>query len=290
MARIPLPALGGMSLNVEIWGSGPHILAIHGFTGCAATWRSFAAAAREEFSVICVEMLGHGASDAPDRPERYCMTTTIMALKNILDMLEIERVHWLGYSMGGRIALGAALALGERTASLTLESASPGIPTRSERAARVRSDSGLADWTEKEGLDAFVRYWEALPLWASQARLPEAVRREIRSQRLANTAVGLANSLRGIGAGAQPSFHKQLAGLRMPTLFIAGLEDTKFVQIARQMSLQVLHSRLCVVPGAGHTVHLEKPELFNGEVLDFIRSTVSAPRAIRTVERSPQIR
>lgn len=289
MERIPLQSLGGLSLNVERVGSGPHIMAIHGFTGCAANWRPFASAAREGFSVISVDMLGHGASDSPNAPEFYSVGSTIQALREIMDKLDIRRVHWVGYSMGGRIALGAALALDERTSSLTLESASPGLLAESERASRVLSDETLAQLIQNDGVEAFIRTWENLPMWTTQTTLPEGVRREVRNLRLANNTVGLANSLRGMGSGVQPSFHGQLSKLKAPTLIIAGAEDSKFAEIARQMSDLVHNSRLWIVPEAGHTVHLEKPGLFSHEVLGFIRSTQSASAAFKAGQGSRQV-
>ena len=63
----------------------------------------------------------------------------------ILDALAVERTHLLGYSMGGRVALAAAIAHPERIASLILESASPGLADAAERQARIASDNGLAE-------------------------------------------------------------------------------------------------------------------------------------------------
>lgn len=272
MAKIALDILGGLRLNVERTGNGSPILAIHGFTGNLSTWDSFSEAARSEYSVITLDLPGHGASDAPENPELYSMENTVKALAELLDKLSIQRVHWLGYSMGGRIALAAALLLSERTLSVTLESASSGLAATDERAARIHSDEELADKIEAEGIPAFVDYWEALPLWASQARLPEETRRNLRLQRLANNPVGLANSLRGIGTGAQPSFHALLSGLRTPTLFIVGEEDEKFVSIAQDMHGTVTNSQLRIMKESGHTVHLEQPDLFNKTVLEFLRT------------------
>ena len=271
MTRIALDALAGASLNVEQTGSGSPLLATHGFPGSASTWDEFAAEARGEQSVIAVDMLGHGASDAPNSPALYDMEHTVRALAEVLDRLGIAAAHWLGYSMGGRIALAAAISLPQRTLSLTLESGSPGLATAEERVARVRDDEALADRIERQGLEAFVAYWEALPLWASQARLAPKRRQQLHERRLSNNPVGLANSLRGMGTGAQPSFHDRLAGLQAPALFIAGEEDSKFVSVAREMHRAAPGSRLCIVPEAGHAVHLEQPRRFNAAVLDFLR-------------------
>ena len=271
--RIALNTLNDMCLNVEQWGDGPtRIIALHGFTGKASTWESFSRAAGDKYTIICPELPGHGKSDAPGLPELYDMEYTLQALAEMADKLEIQKAHWLGYSMGGRIAVAAALSLSDRMLSLTVESGSAGLPTDTERKARVRRDTALANTIERNGMEAFVDYWESLPLWESQSRLPAAVQEKLRAERLANNPGGLANSLRGIGLGAQPYLLDRLAEINVPSLFIAGQDDVKFSATARQIHETVPESRLCIVPESGHAVHLEQPDLFNRTVLDFIRT------------------
>ena len=263
--------INGVHLNIEVSGEGPYVLAIHGFTGSTATWAHLATAARNQYTVLAVDMLGHGASDAPSDPKRYSMECCVEDLEAILDHMGVERVHWLGYSMGGRIALSAAISLPHRTNAVIVESASPGLATVEERAARVQDDENLAVWAEEVGIERFADYWGASPLFASQARLPAAVRDGLRAQRLTNTPFGLANSLRGIGTGAQPSMHERMFSLTAPVLWIAGEEDTKFVDIARDMHRLVPGSELRMVHKAGHAAHLEQPYEFNQAVLGFLR-------------------
>ncbi|MDO8491589.1 MAG: 2-succinyl-6-hydroxy-2,4-cyclohexadiene-1-carboxylate synthase [Dehalococcoidia bacterium] len=288
MALLSLEALGGRRMNVELAGEGTPILAIHGFTGSASSWDAFQEAARADHTVIRVELLGHGASDCPDSPEPYGMTPTVRALEGILDYLKLDRAHWLGYSLGGRIALCAAVLLPRRTRSLIAESASPGLFSEEERVSRVRSDEALADWMEKVGIEAFVDRWESLPIWATQSRLSVAQRRQLRRQRLSGNPRGLANSLRGIGAGAQPPLHHRLHELRAPALFVAGEEDGKFAAIAEQMNKSVPNGHLRIVKQAGHAVHLEQQGLFNRAVLDFVKAVDASPEFSRVQTGSQQ--
>jgi 2-succinyl-6-hydroxy-2,4-cyclohexadiene-1-carboxylate synthase len=89
-------------------------------------------------------------------------------------------------------------------------------------------------------------------------------------QRLRNHPSGLANSLRGMGTGVQPSLWEDLNELNKPTLLIAGELDEKFVQIASQMHQTLPNSQLRLIPDAGHTTHLEQPDHFNRHVLGFL--------------------
>lgn len=278
MARV---LVNGVHLNVRVEGSGPPLVALHGFTGDMDTWRGFArAAARHQHTVVRIDLLGHGRSDCPSDPQRYSMERCAEDLTRVLDVLGLRRAAWMGYSLGGRIALGLALAAPERCLALVLEGASPGLADPAERAQRVASDEGLARLLEEKGVPSFVEVWEAQPLWASQRRLPPEERLRLRAQRLRNRAAGLAGSLRGIGTGAQPSYHHRLRGLGLPTLMVVGEEDSKFREIAQTMCRLLPQGQLAAIPQAGHTAHLEQPERFNRTVLDFLQRQGRAPKAV----------
>ena len=280
MARMAVSAIEGAELNVEMTGHGPALVALHGFTGDVQTWRSFPQAAETSFTVVAVDLPGHGTSDSPPDSRLYTMERHVQALAEILDRLGLERVAWLGYSLGGRIALSAAVALPERTTALVLESASPGIASEEERQQRIREDEALASWIDEAGVQRFVEYWESLPLWDSQKRLPAVIRDGLRSQRLRNNPCGLANSLRGVGTGAQPPLHDRLGEITAPALLVAGEEDQKFSGITREMHRAIPTSRLETVPGIGHAVHLEKPEIFEHIVAGFLEEVLT-PAASR---------
>ncbi len=269
--------VNGVCLNVETAGAGtgPPLLLFHGFTGSAANWRAHVEGFAQHFTIIAVDLPGHGESDSPDDPARYRMEHCLEDLIAVLDQLQpkLQQVNLLGYSMGGRVALHFAAAHPERVSKLILESASPGLSDPAERAARVASDNALADFIEQAGLEAFVDRWESLPLFASQARLPAEVSAGLRAQRLLCNPRGLAHSLRGLGTGIQSPLWDRLPEVRVPTLLIAGELDTKFMNIARAMAESLPNARLEIVPEAGHTAHLEQPEVFDRLVLDWLSET-----------------
>jgi 2-succinyl-6-hydroxy-2,4-cyclohexadiene-1-carboxylate synthase len=267
-------AIDGVQYNFEEAGGGPPLLLLHGFTGSGATWEVNLPAFQPYFRVITLDLPGHGASDAPPDPRCYSIEQTAAATVAILDSLKIAKAAVLGYSMGGRIALYFAVHYPEQVERLILESASPGLLTGQERADRVASDEALAGFIEQKGLTAFVDRWEKLPLFASQANLPVEVRAKLRRQRLQNQPTGLANSLRGVGTGQQPSLWENLAGLTCPVLLLAGELDPKFKATGQQMQARLPAARLEIVAGAGHTIHLEKPREFENLVKGFLNGDV----------------
>jgi 2-succinyl-6-hydroxy-2,4-cyclohexadiene-1-carboxylate synthase len=281
--RVPV---NGVTLNAELREpedpNGLTLLLLHGFTGSAAGWGAHLDAfAASGLRVIALDMLGHGGSDAPADPTRYRFEHVrgdVLAALCALDVEPRDTVL-LGYSMGGRMALHAALGASFR--GLILESASPGLATEEERAARRISDEALAARIERDGIAPFVDEWERLPLFASQSLLPDETRDALRQERLRNTPFGLANSLRGAGTGAQPPLHDALPTLTTPTLLLAGEHDEKFSRIAWQIAEHLPNAEARIVLDAGHTVHLEQPDLFDALVTEFCTGLLQIGSDIR---------
>ena len=264
-------AVNGVTYHVEMQGCGPTVLFLHGFTGSGETWSPHVESLGA-FTTLRFDFLGHGRSDAPSDARRYGMEACIGDILSLLDCLGIQRFAVAGYSMGGRVAMRIALQAPERVWALILESTSPGIAEAAERRARARQDSVLAQGIRNEGVTAFVDHWQSIPLFSTQSRLPEATRQGLRTQRLQHTAEGLANSLQGLGAGMQEPVLHSLRDLQLPVLLLAGELDTKYCGLANEMAAALLHSRLRVVPGAGHAVHLEQPAAFDEALAAFLQT------------------
>ena len=271
--EIPLP--DGLRLHVERAGDGPPLVLLHGFTGSTETWTPLAVTL-DRFSTIAVDLPGHGRSSAPADPTRYALPRFADDLAAVLDALNVDRAAVLGYSLGARAAMHFALGHPKRLAALVLESASPGIGDDDERAARLASDAALADTIERDGVPAFVDQWERLPLWASQKTLSSETRSQLREQRLANDPRGLANSLRGAGAGAEPSMLHRVGEIGIPTLLVAGALDMKYTALARLLEARLPDARLALVPDVGHAVHLERPAVLADLVASFLDEVRSA--------------
>jgi 2-succinyl-6-hydroxy-2,4-cyclohexadiene-1-carboxylate synthase len=268
--------VNGVGYNVDVSGSGPGLLLLHGFTGDITTWEPFVGpgGAFDGFTAIRVDVIGHGDTDSPAQAERYTMACATGDLVAILDHLGLEQAALLGYSMGGRVALHLALAAPQRFSALVFESASPGIRNQEERASRRTADGLLADSIGHDGISAFVDRWQSQALFASQLRLPAEVQERQRQQRLAQSALGLANSLRGMGAGRQDYLLPRLHELAAPALFMAGALDERYAALAAVMNAEVAASRSCIVPDAGHAVHLEQSALFGEAAASFLHDVI----------------
>lgn len=264
--------IDGREVHLTTYGTAtdaaPFVL-LHGFTGSGADWGGTFGQPHDVLA-YAPDLPGHGQTRVPDEPAAYTMPQIAADLVAMIEQLNAQPAHLLGYSMGGRLALYVAAHYPDHFATLTLVSASPGLRTDAERAARRESDEALAAFIEREGIEAFVNRWEQLSLWESQQRtLTDEAREALRQRRLMNTPEGLARSLRHMGTGAQPSLWDALPDIALPVHLIVGEHDPKFRAIAGEMASALPDAQTTLIDNAGHALHLEQPAAFMRAVLDF---------------------
>lgn len=250
---------GGLRLFCRSNGRGQPLLMLHGFTGSGADLAPLARGVGTGYRVLRPDLVGHGASETPTDGAAYGMQACVAQLIELLDALGIDRVHLLGYSMGGRVALSVAAHHPERVGSVLVVGASAGLTDPAARAARRAADAALALRLRRGELEGFVDDWMRQRLFASQQCLgPDRLRRA-RARRLRNDPAALAASLEGMGTGSMPPLSALLRGSAVPLLLVAGALDPKFSALAHELAALWPSARARVVPGAGHAVHLEQP-------------------------------
>ena len=259
--RVARPGKGvSAAVHSSAGPSRDRVVLVHGFTQTLAAWGPVAERLAGRWEVVRVDLPGHGGSGAV-RAGFGEAAGLVGAAGGV--------GAYVGYSLGGRLCLRLALDRPDLVRALVLVGASPGIADPGERAARRAADGRLADALERDGVAAFLDRWLAGPLFAT---LPaEAAGR---TERLANSAEGLASALRRLGTGVQEPLWDRLAELRPPALLVAGERDPKFTGLARRMAAVIGPSaRVAVVAGAGHAVHLERP----AELAALVEQFLGAP-------------
>jgi 2-succinyl-6-hydroxy-2,4-cyclohexadiene-1-carboxylate synthase len=226
----------------------PPLVLLHGFTQTRQSWRRTATALRPRYRVLTPDLPGHGQA-AHRTPSFDAVTAYIRALAPATPFTLV------GYSMGGRIALHAALEL--ELARLVLIGASPGLEDPQERAQRKLDDDRLAARIEAVGVEAFAREWGNLPLWEGQS---DRVRAAAYADRLRNTPHGLAQALRGLGTGTMEPLWERLPQLHTPVTLITGERDAKFRALADRMAERLPDAHRVTIPDTGHAPQLEDPE------------------------------
>ena len=237
----------------------------HGFTQTSRSWAEVEARVadrRPHLELVALDLAGHGDA-AGLRHDLVQAADDLVARGG-------AGTH-VGYSMGGRIALHAALAHPDAVRRLVLIGATAGIDDEAGRAERRRHDQELADRVVRLSIAAFVDEWLAQPLFAGLT--DDTAQRD---DRLRNTPAGLASSLRLCGTGTQRPLWGRLGELTCPTLVLVGERDDKFRAIGERLADAIPDARLAVVADAGHSVHLEQPDATVDELLAFLDDTAPA--------------
>lgn len=235
---------------------------VHGFTQNSGCLRPLAGSvdqtmAKAELSaaIALVDAPGHGASKHDD-------ADLVDAARLIVDVG--GRAHYVGYSMGGRMLLHAALLFPDQFTSLTLIGATAGIESPTARALRAEADEQLAQQLESDGLGPFLDFWLGLPLFTT---LPTDA--ACRTERMMNRIEGLATSLRMCGVGNQFPLWDMLDRIEIPVQVIAGTGDAKFSEIGERMVELLPNARFCPVEG-GHAVHSEQSAVVAELISEFV--------------------
>ena len=251
-----------LELHTTRQGRGPTVVLVHGFTQTGTSWARVARELEDDFEVVMPELPGHGRSPMPDPGSGLGQTARALGETG-------GKAGYVGYSLGGRCCLHLALQAPHLVERLVIVGAHPGISDEPSRRLRRVEDDRCAAELERGGdatVPDFVETWLAGPLFS---RLTEE--QADRPSRLANSAAGLAASLRTVGTGTQTPLWDRLGELEMPVLVVAGALDDKFRPLA-QRTVEAIgrNARLAVVDGAGHAVGFERPGAFVELVREFL--------------------
>jgi 2-succinyl-6-hydroxy-2,4-cyclohexadiene-1-carboxylate synthase len=231
----------------------PQAVFLHGFCGSPRTFDGVRAALGDDLVVRAPVLAGHAG----------CPVDAQTFEAEIDRLAALIPVHpkpvLVGYSLGGRLAMGLVVRHPGRWAGALFVGAQAGIPNEEERAARRLADGRWARILRDDGLDAFVVAWEAQPLFASQQTLPAASRAAQDEDRRRQDPLRLAQAIERFSPGAMPCWDHGLTAARLPMTYVAGGRDPKFTAVGQRLLSTTPGLVLTVVPDSGHNVVLEAP-------------------------------
>ncbi|HEX2232992.1 MAG TPA: alpha/beta fold hydrolase [Thermoleophilaceae bacterium] len=175
-----------------------------------------------------------------------------------------------GYSLGGRLAVHAALRDPSFYAGLITVGASAGIDEPAARAERARADEKIAAWMETAAIEDIVAVWERQPLFADQS---DPLVENQREGRVSHDPRELALVLRTAGQGTLDPVWHELWEIRLPWLALAGARDERYSAAARRIAREARNARAEVVPDAGHAAHLQQPAAVAELIAEFLDET-----------------
>lgn len=261
----------GAQIAFEAVGDGPAVVLLHSFLCSGAMWRNQVGPLSAHNRVINIDCRGHGASSRVSRAiSLYDMVEDVLA---VLDFLAIDRAVLAGLSIGGMIALRAALRAPHRLSALILADTDAG----SERPWRRLKYGALG---------GFVRLFGIRPMLPQIARQMFGRTARRRQQDLVAEWVGrfaqidIPSALWAIRAlNRRDDLFPRLAEIQVPTLVLVGAEDQSLPpDRSRQLARALPRSRLVEIPEAGHLSSLEQPAAVTSAMLEFIQEADVATR------------
>ena len=265
----------GLRLHYLDWGNdaAPPMLLLHGFSGHAHTWDTFARAMCDRYHVVALDQRGHGDSDwAKDgayRPDDHARD-----IRAVHDRLGLGAVVLIGLSMGGRNSIALTAAHPAKVEKLVIVDIGPDIDPKG--AARIGKMAGDApeDFGSVEDAVAYLRLHVTLASAAAEAALRYRVEHGVKklpNGRYTWKYDRFLRDQRRKGPWIPTDLWPAVGKIKAPTLIVRGSESDVFApETAKRMLELIPGSQLVEIPGAGHSVPAEAPEAFERAVRQFL--------------------
>ena len=278
---MPTAQLSGIDIYYEEHGSGDPLLLIMGFGGHSLAWIMQVPALAKQFRVITLDNRGVGRSSVPPGP----YTTRQMAddAAALLDHLDIERAHVVGWSMGGMIAQELALGYPQKVDRLVLLASVARTRPYAENWLRYATQS--AELVKSGALDPTGALlggmpWMFTPAFLSQPDLVQAAIAQSLADPFPPTPEGIAAQAEACRAHAFGDALDRLTEIAAPTLVLVGAEDILTPAVySREMADRIPGARLQILEKGGHGMPLEHPQQVNDALLAFLAEPAAVPSA-----------
>jgi len=255
----------GIQINYELSGKkgAPVVILSHSLSSSLLMWNPQMDALNPYFQVLRYDTRGHGNSDAPSGA--YTLDLLEDDVIKLLDVLGMDRAHFVGLSMGGMIGQGLALRHPHRLKSLVLCDTTAVFPAESQPVWDERVDKA-----RNKGMKALLE--ETMERWFTPTFLKQnsPMVNLIREQILATPVagyIGCAEALRRL------NYLNRLPEIKMPTLIMVGEDDPGTpVSASEAMHKRILNSKMVVLPSARHLSNVEQTEAFNAPLLKFLKN------------------
>ena len=250
----------GISMNYEIKGKGPNLVLIHGAGDNLNMWYHQVPFFSKSYRVISYDVRGFGQTDSPAM--EYSMSLFGEDTYQLMKALGVAEGYFLGYSMGGRIALELAINHPEMVKTLILANSSIGLtPPSPESVERRRVTLELLEKGDMEKTAEMMTTNAFSPDFKSKNRSEFNRYMKVKLQ---NKPSGFALVMRALSA--PPDISK----VKCPVLLVVGDKDLSMgVEQGKQAQAAIPGAKLVILP-TGHAAAVESPDKFNQAVAEFL--------------------
>lgn len=252
--------------------SNPTIVLLHGFLGDKQDWSAVTEVLAKQYYCISIDLPGHGKSLNQPLPTPG-FETCCELIEQTVAKLGSKQYHLVGYSLGGRIALHLARRYPSCVLSLILESCHPGLQSEQDKAQREINDAQWADKLAQLDITTFLTQWYQQAVFAD---LSSKERQLMILRRSGNQGANLSNCYQATSLAQQADLWDTPAVISAPCIFIAGVDDKKFLSLATRWQQQY-PLKLYPVNASGHNVHSAAPGIFSQLVLRLLKPLAVNP-------------
>ncbi|WP_408011383.1 alpha/beta fold hydrolase [Pseudalkalibacillus sp. A8] len=258
-------------IRYEERGTGEPLILIHGVGLDYTMWQMQMEKLSDQFRVIAYDMIGHGGSEHPPAP--YSLSQFVEQLAMLLDYLQIEKAHLVGFSMGGMVAQAFTLEYAHKVKTLTIMSAVANR-TASQREAVLERVKEVKKNGPSATIEPAIQRWFSEDFMMKHKEIVENVRNRLKQN---NPASYLASYT--LFATADQLLFPKLHTIEVPTLIVTGEEDIgSNPKMAKQMGTEIASSQVVIVPGMKHMLPIEGAEIVNETIHSFIEKQSNVVR------------
>jgi pimeloyl-ACP methyl ester carboxylesterase len=266
----------GVGLEVEVAGSGPGLVLVHGLGGAKEDFSDHVPALARDHTVVVFDHRGHGASDKPKERSAYSIDRLAADVVEVVDAVGLDRFRLLGHSMGGMVARRIPMQAPDRVEALVMMDTSAGpIPGFDPDLMAVGAE--VAFTQGKDALKELLDLAQALETPAYQRVLEQRPGyREFQDRKWADLSEIMWGAMI-LELANQLDEHAALAHVAtFPVLALAGAQDEPFVAAAHSLVAAIPHAQLAIIPDSGHSPQFENPQAWLDALTAFLAS-VPAP-------------
>ncbi len=252
-------------INYELSGKrgAPVVVLSHSLSSSLLMWNLQMDALSPYFQVLRYDIRGHGGSDAPSGA--YTLELLARDVVSLLDALDVDRVHFVGLSLGGMIGQSLALNDPDRLRSLSLCDTAAVVPAEAQPLWQERMDQARTKGMESL-LDQTLERWFTPSFLKQNSKMVALIRQQILVTP-ASGYIGCAEAIRRL------NYLEQISEIRVPTLIMVGEEDPGTpVSASVAMHDRISNSELVILPSARHLSNVEQAKAFNTALLRFLKS------------------